>query len=378
MKLGTLAIVIVSMVQTCLAATPFDLLAQGPHREIYPEPQERVLADVRYPFERVVWLHRAWAEAAVRAAAGSAIDEMLRDALQQHHMRECWMFTKDLERSVDQGRSRSLERWRSCLQQPPLADDLAAFVPVLERLSPPLTDDLAEFADEARAAAKRLTAPAVLATYAGLTSTDRDFFTKKRPWHKITDTVQHGFDGLMARLEGRFCHENLIRFFHRLQRWDVPDRVKTAAARALARQVAVLQEAVALDFDDRLAGGLMGRTQSIALVGDYVSTTTSLHDGRLRAFMKRLTVLNDGRDLRVLLPVLKQTIRHVARSVTDGDLPAAVRAYAKEVHGSLDTAATILALEARHDGADDTDADLFVEIRQALRSLDDEGHFTGL
>jgi hypothetical protein len=181
------------------------------------------------------------------------------------------------------------------------------------------------------------------------------------------------------KLEERFCKENLIRFFSRIQGWDVQPVVKEFASRTEAKLFEALRIAIENDFDDRIEGGLGHKTQVIELRGEFVMTKTSLHNGRLRFFIKKITAFEDSRDIKLFLPTLTAVKRHANTvKLHSQNLEAPTQAYLKEVCENLDTMNTILMLKARKDSPANSDEDLFKSIRSAINELDTEGLFSGL
>ena len=363
-------------------ASDFDSLiaqmTQGEKEQIYPEPQDKALKKVREPFDKVIWVFRALCESKQRAESGSGIDDALRDALHARHREESWLFTKSLVRAMQDGKNKKLEKFQQCLENLSLPEDAAAFVPVFDRLPEDLAQVYAPFQQQVTAMAAKLANNSSLATYVAHTEFDKDFFKKKRPWHYVADVVQNGFEGLMSRLEERFCKENLIRFFVRVQGWKVPQGVKNAASKTQTKLMKSLQEVIEIDFDDRVEGGLCRKTQGIETVNGYIMMKTTLLNGRMRRFVKRIQKY-EGNDLKLFLPLVGDLKRHVSHVAFHGqDLDGETKDYLKEVKQTFENMQVILKLKARKEITEDKDEALWQTIRLAVGELDEEGLFSGL
>ena len=363
-------------------ASDFDSLiaqmTQGEKEQIYPEPQDKALKKVREPFDRVIWVFRALCESKERAESGSGIDSSLRDALHARHMEESWLFTKSLIRAQQDGKSKDIEKFQQCLENLSLPEDAAAFVPVFDRLPDELAQVYAPFRQQVMDMATKLESNGSLATYVAHAEFDKDFFKKKRPWHYVADAVKKGYEGLLSKLEERFCKENLIRFFVRVQDWKVSSGIKDSASKTQMKLMKSLQEAIEVDFDDRVDGGLCRRTQGIELVNGYLMMKTTLLNGRMRRFVKRIQKY-EGHDLKLFLPLVGDLKRHVSHVAFHGqDLDGETQDYLKEVKQTFDNMEVILKLKARKEATEDKDVELWQTIRLAVSELDEEGLFSGL
>jgi hypothetical protein len=375
------SIFVIVVLNTGSLRAGFDIesMMGGPGKQIFPEPQNKIMNNMREPFDRVIYLFRAWAESSVRAKDGSSIDRTLCTALEGLHREECWLFTKSLTRTLEEKKSKAVNKWIMCLENLSLKEDIAAFNPVFERLPEELASSLASFRKDAEAMTEKLASPSALSSYATQADFDKEFFKKKRPWQHLSEFIENGVEGLLLKLEERFCKENLIRFFSRIQGWDVQPVVKEFASRTEAKLFEALRIAIENDFDDRIEGGLGHKTQVIELRGEFVMTKTSLHNGRLRFFIKKITAFEDSRDIKLFLPTLTAVKRHANTvKLHSQNLEAPTQAYLKEVCENLDTMNTILMLKARKDSPANSDEDLFKSIRSAINELDTEGLFSGL
>ena len=382
-RISIFFLLLVAFVSSSAVASDFDDLiaqmTQGPKEQIYPEPQDKALRKVKEPFDKVIWVFRALCESKQRAASGSGIDKTLAEALHARHREESWLFTKSLIRALQDGKEKKLTKWQQCLENLSLPEDVAAFVPVFERLPQRLAERYAPFAAQATEVAAKLENSSALATYVAHTEFDKDFFKKKRPWHYVADAVVKGYEGLLSKLEERFCKENLIRFFVRVQRWKVPQAVKNSASKTQAKLMKSLQTAIEIDFDDRVEGGLCRKTQGIELVNGYVMYKTTLLNGRIRRFIKRVQKYEDGRDIKLFLPLIGDLGRHVAHvTFHDSDLDGETKDYLKEVKGTFENMKVILALKARKQAEEDKEEELWQRIKLAVGEFDEEGLFSGL
>ena len=353
-------------------------MMSGEKKPLFPDPQEKDMSKMREPFDRVIYLFRAWAETTQRAAAGSQIDKSLCEALNGRHIEECWLFTKSLARAQADGKDKLLKKWKIALENLSISEDIAAFKPVFERL-PEGMDEFSSFAELSEEMFATLQRDSALASYAARAEFDRDFYAKKRPWHHIADFVENGIDGLMGKLQNRFCKENIIRFFARVQNWKVPSKVKAYAAQGERKIKEALVKDITEDLEDRIEGGLGKKTRGIALVGEFVMTSTSLHNGRIRFFIKKLTTFEDSNDIKLFLPTLKTITRHANTvKLHSGALESDTKDYLKEVCQNLDQMHTILSLKARKTPVPDADKELFESMRSVVLELDIEGLFRGL
>lgn len=342
----------------------------APGVSLFPDPQDEALTRIRFEPDQVTWLFR---EALRHRTEGGVLEGMLADALEQKHRRHAWALTRRLRE--DAGRAR--KHFRRAVAEPPQPEDLAAFVPVFERLPTELRDEFSAAEMAAQQAAASLQDPSTRAAYLARCATqDRPF--ARRGWlTRQGKKLAKGVGGLVDRLELRFSKENLIRFFARVAGATRFDSVRGRAREALADLQADLQRAVLRDLDDQLEGGVGESIQSIEEVGGGIRTKSSLTRGRLRLVLKLMDALRDSpQDLRLFLPTLRVAARGVKQRLRSAQ--GETRDYLAKLDQTLETAETLLRLAARKPDAPGARMPLVDAIWSTLRAEDFEGLFAEL
>lgn len=362
--------------------TPADPLAalkermDRPGENLYPDPQEKALARIRFEPDQVVWLFRqATASAHRRDAEGSGLDGLLAEALEQRHRLQAWALTRRLR----EGDAEALETFRAALAAPPEPEDLAAFGPVMPRLPDELRTSLGDAPAAIAAAAARLAAHEARADYVARAAARPDFYRKRSLFSRAWRKTREGLDGLVDRLEVRFSKENLARFFARLARSRLPDEVRSKADRVVGRLRGELTTKILEDLDDQLEGGLGGRIQEIERVGGFLRTKSAVTRGRLRVLVKLMQELKDApEDLRLFLPTFREVRRGVRQRRGRAGLSAEARTYVEELDETLETTAFFLERWAKAPAARAGTFNLWRAVFEALLAEDLDGHFAAL
>lgn len=352
-----------------------DAKMNEPGENLFPEPQDEALTRIKFEADQVLWLFRQARASAHRQANGSGIDSILAEPLAQKHARHAWLLTKRLRREHEAGKDRRYQRFARALAEPPLPEDLAAFVPVLERLPEELRDPATEAA--ARAAAAALTDPATLADYVTRCEAAPDFY-KRRGWlARKGQKVAAGLDGLVDRLELRFSQENLLRFFARLAGGSRFAKVQGRSREALASLQGRLLDAVVRDLDDQLEGGLGERVQAVEKVSGGIRTKSAVTRGRLRVVMKLMAALEDQpQDLRLFLPTLRSAHRVVKQRLRGAG--GETREYLEKLDQAVEMSLFIHQRRARKPDAPAARYPVLDAIWSTLKAEDFEGLFAEL
>lgn len=342
---------------------------------LFPDPIDHKLRQVRDLHDRIILVHREACGARLRAGSGSALDTQLMAALDGHHRELCRQALATLIRSARDGSSRALRLLGLRLADLPVPDDAAAFAPLLDRLPPQLLDGLDGFRSSAASAVASLEDPAALAAYVEAAPADPDVFRRNPLWRRGAEAARRGLDGLLDRLEGLVSAEDLIRFFDRTTRAPLPPAVtdRTASAReALLRK---LRGELLDEFDDRVAAGLTETTRGIVRVQGFIATTTSLNPPRLRHLLREAGDRPDETTLRLFVPMIR-TMRDHARATTAPS--SAGTEYLAKVARSLDSAAMLLELKARREPPAPDDGTWWRRVRHTVTGCDTEGMFREL
>lgn len=361
----------VSMLQAGSVDDIFAQLEAAKKENIYPEPQEKTLATIRDKCDRVIWIFRAYSEALLKETNEGKSAYSLAEALEQHHLELCWLYTFDLQKEKER------KKLQLCIENLDIPEDAAAFLPLLK--AGELTELLSPYKALLEEAEADLQKDGRLELYVKAIAGDREFFRKKRPWHKLGDLVKKGVDGLLAKLETKFSKENLIRFFARVERWQRGKKLGQKAGEIRGKLFNSLKADIQEDFQNRISAGLCEKTRMISKTENgFIMTSTSLLNGRFRRFVKRLKTCEDGRDLRLFLPVLSFVDRNV---VLPGKLHAAEKktiTYLEQVHSTIETMTVIYKLKARRDAEKETEVSLWKSISRFAGEMDDEGLLSGL